>query len=127
MTETPVTAIDPQEVENKVGKSDQDIDEDDDDLLSFARDVMYVYKHMTKMSSDLPNPTPAQMGLFEWVQNPEYKEKFYQGMLPKAQEALIKAKKTEDPESAIYEERQQIAILKVQLSEALEEAAGITA
>jgi hypothetical protein len=110
-----------------VGKSDQDIDEDDDDLLSFARDVMYVYKHMTKMSCDLPNPTPAQMGLFEWVQNPEYKEKFYQGMLPKAQEALIKAKKTEDPESAIYEERQQIAILKVQLSEALEEAAGITA
>lgn len=127
VTATPVTAIDRQEVEDTVGKSDLDIDEEDDDILSYARDVMYVYKHMTKMSSDLPNPTPAQMGLFEWVQNPEYREKFYQTMLPKAQETLFKAKKTEDPETAILEERRNIGGLKVLLAEAIEDSQKITA
>lgn len=102
-------------------------DKDEDDILSYARDVMYVYKHMTKMSSELPDPTPSQMGLFEWVQNPEYREKFYQTVLPKAQDVLVKAKKTEDPESGVAEERQQIGILKSLLAEAIAESAEITA
>lgn len=124
---TPVTATAPQEVETTVGKSDENIDDDDDDILSYARDVMYVYKHMTKGSHELPDPTPAQKGLFDWVQNPEYKEKFYQTMLPKAQETLLKAKKTEDPETAIVEERRAIAGLKLLLAEAIEESQQITA
>jgi len=101
--------------------------EEDEDVLEYARDVMYVYKHMTKMSSDLPDPSPSQLGLFEWVQNPEFKEKFYGQILPKAQDTLAKAKKTADPEATILEERRAVKDLRLILADAIEESKEITA
>ncbi len=101
--------------------------EEDEDIISYARDVMYVYKHISAMSSDLPNPTSAQKGLWEWATNPENKEKFFSTILPKAQDTIIKQKKTEDPDAQIVDERRAIKDLKVLLAEAVEDSQKITA
>lgn len=99
------------------------------DELLYARDVLWVYENLGTPVDNLrgrQGVTSSRLILFEWIGTPEGRETFLKTLLPKAQDALVKAKANRDPDSIVEKETKSIAQLrefvKTVVSEALSDA-----
>lgn len=100
--------------------------QEDDDILTYAKDVMYAYKNLDNTEMWQANATPSQKSLLDWLGNQQNRSTFFKDMLPKAQEAIIKARNGRDPDEIGAQERRGIADLRNLLREHLAEADKIT-
>lgn len=99
---------------------------EDDDMLTYAKDVMYAYKNLDNTEMWQANATPSQKSLLDFLGNPQHRMVFFKEMLPKAQEAIIKARNGRDPDEIGIQERRGIADLRSLLKEHLAAADKIT-
>ncbi len=85
------------------------------DELQYAKDVLWVWKHVGESKEDLAeldDLTASRLVLHDWIGTPEGREALLKTILPKAQDALIKAKASKDPDSIVEKETKSIASLK---------------
>ena len=95
-----------------------------DDLV-YARDIIWVYENLGKPVDDLRGQegvTSSRLVLFQWVGTDEGREAFLKILLPKSQDALVKARAAKDPDAIIEKEVKSIASLKEFIQGAVSEA-----
>ena len=100
------------------------------DELQYAKDVLWVYSNLGSTEEKLwkqEGTTANKMILFNWIGTPEGRDALLKTILPKAQDALVKARANRDPDSIVEKETKSIAQLrefvKDVVSDALTEAA----
>lgn len=98
------------------------------DDLQYAKDCLWVYGNLgapPDRLQDLKDVTASRIMLFNWVRTDEGKETFFKMLLPKAQDALIKAKASKDPDSIREKEVKSIGALKEFIRGAVSEALSV--
>ncbi len=93
--------------------------------LQYSKDVLWVWEHVGTSLQDLrelDDVTPSRIVLYDWISTTEGRDALFKTILPKAQDALIKARASKDPDSIVDKETKSIASLKEFIKDVVSDA-----